>query len=838
MHGTLTKRKVLLVIVASQLVAALVAITINVATGVIPASWHPYLWISWPVLGALVVAGIMLAAALSREGGGAAGPVSAQRAEYSHRSMLGAVRKIWIDGVLAHTVHRQVMIELGMEYRPDMLRDPWDLLLERPGQEPSPLAPGTVVTDVMQQHRGLLILGAPGAGKTTVLLGVLEQLLTDAAQDPVAPMPVVFPLATWAATSRPLAEWLVNELSGPLYGVARPVAAYWIAEERVLPLLDGLDEVALDKRLDCARAIDAYHAEHRLIPLVVSSRMADYDSLGLKLALGAALLIQPLTRPQVEHYLDRWGEPLAGLRAAVRDDPSLWELLQTPFLLSVAVSTYEGLPAPDLGSADSPDRRRARLLSAFIDKTLSRKRPQTYQPQDAVRWLSYVARALGQRLQMLYYVDFADLSWLPPARRWTVVAAASLLAGILSGVATGLLMHLFFGAWYGLAVGLITGIVMFGLKMIFGVELPYQEMGWPERLRELVGIWGCGTLFAAMLLGLIGGLLGLTTGAIAGTALTTGTAIGSVAGALVALPLMTAAGAALSDRDIGRDYPTGTDLPDAIWLSCALAVTFGIPAAGILGAVYGPAGVLAGAVIALAAGYLYSGIALLGHWLSHIWLVRSGLVPRRQANFLNFAAQRMLMLKVGDGYMFAHRLLLEHFAQIEPTGRPDRYASGSLPAMDLRSDVLLARALDDARDGKTQFIRELTFVGTLLPAEQWAPAAMQLADIVAHASLVPPRPSAVLDEDQVKQERLRAAGLILRLVMSAEHAEFSPAAAFRLGELITTHTSWDSLTAAAASYAPILSREEVLAAYQMAADSGHPGYAERAATRLAQLRTL
>lgn len=40
----------------------------------------------------------------------------------------------------------------------------------------------------------------------------------------------------------------------------------------------------------------------------MSSRIADYDALGLRLSLDTALLIQPLTRPQTEDYLDRFGE--------------------------------------------------------------------------------------------------------------------------------------------------------------------------------------------------------------------------------------------------------------------------------------------------------------------------------------------------------------------------------------------------------------------------------------------------------------------------------------------------------------------------------------------------
>ena len=43
-----------------------------------------------------------------------------------------------------------------------------------------------------------------------------------------------------------------------------------------------------------------------------------------------------------------------------------------------------------------------------------------------------------------------------------------------------------------------------------------------------------------------------------------------------------------------------------------------------------------------------------------LWLNR--LAPRDLAAFLDFAAERLLVQRVGGGYVFVHRLLQEHFA--------------------------------------------------------------------------------------------------------------------------------------------------------------------------------
>jgi hypothetical protein len=41
-------------------------------------------------------------------------------------------------------------------------------------------------------------------------------------------------------------------------------------------------------------------------------------------------------------------------------------------------------------------------------------------------------------------------------------------------------------------------------------------------------------------------------------------------------------------------------------------------------------------------------------------------MPLNYARFLDYAAKRVLLRKVGGGYIFVHRLLLEHFAALDP----------------------------------------------------------------------------------------------------------------------------------------------------------------------------
>jgi hypothetical protein len=102
-----------------------------------------------------------------------------------------------------------------------------------------------------------------------------------------------------------------------------------------------------------------------LLPIAVCSRIADYEALSTKLRLRNAIEVQPLTRSQVADYLERVGEPLQGLRAEAEGDKSLWELLETPLMLWVAMLSYRDVPHTLTQNA-SLEQRRQQLLGGLL----------------------------------------------------------------------------------------------------------------------------------------------------------------------------------------------------------------------------------------------------------------------------------------------------------------------------------------------------------------------------------------------------------------------------------------------------------------------------------------
>jgi len=357
----------------------------------------------------------------------------------ARRDLLGQVWRYWIGTELEAAVGKLPRIELALTERPGAVDDPVRIQVTA-GQPDRPL-PGNVTIDTAYARAGeqLLVLGDPGAGKTTMLLDLARSLLEEA---PAGAMPVVFHLSSWAEARQPLTQWLVEELHRR-YGVARRLSRRWIELEQVIPLLDGLDEVAQEHRAACVEAINAFHDEHGQLPLVVCCRTAPYETLRVRLRLRGAVAIRPLTGAQVERYLAEagTGAGLDEVRALLREDGRLRDLLTTPLLLSMVARTYcgEHAAAPPLRGPLA--ERRQRVLTDYVDEMFSRSRPAAtprYPKEQTVSWLAWLARAMRDHDESVFSLDWMQPSWLPTKAQQRLARLAPAFLMVLVGGLVGM----------------------------------------------------------------------------------------------------------------------------------------------------------------------------------------------------------------------------------------------------------------------------------------------------------------------------------------------------------------------------------------------------------------
>jgi len=92
--------------------------------------------------------------------------------------------------------------------------------------------------------------------------------------------------------------------------------------------------------------------------------------------------------------------------------------------------------------------------------------------------------------------------------------------------------------------------------------------------------------------------------------------------------------------------------------------------AGRLGDV-GVFGFLWGLFCGYVCGILMHGVAEPRNFLSLKALWAEGAAPFRYEPFLNFTVDRLFLRRVGRGYVFTHRMLLEHFASLRNAVQPE-----------------------------------------------------------------------------------------------------------------------------------------------------------------------
>jgi hypothetical protein len=221
-------------------------------------------------------------------------------------------------------------------------------------------------SDAFSRNEGrVLLLGDPGAGKTTTLLAFARDRVAARLHDPKVPLPLLAQISTWDSINQtPLADWLASQI--PMLDRSR--IASQIASSNALLMLDGLDELGRERihnqeRFDPRKRFVANLPENGQV--IVSCRAKDYSELGLKIGLTGAVTLKKLNDLQIREFL----ADMPALWQAIEADQDLRDLARTPLLLSILARAYrdnisELLALSDLRAA--PGELRDNIFEAYV----------------------------------------------------------------------------------------------------------------------------------------------------------------------------------------------------------------------------------------------------------------------------------------------------------------------------------------------------------------------------------------------------------------------------------------------------------------------------------------
>ncbi|MCB8959050.1 MAG: NACHT domain-containing protein [Ardenticatenales bacterium] len=355
--------------------------------------------------------------------------------------LLEKVRKFWIEGVLEVSMPAAGSLALRGVLVPEAVATAWAGVGVPAGPDPLELNATSLVGLFDEADRDLLILGAPGSGKTTVLLTLARSLIERAAHDPAAPIPLILQLSSWAVEQANLSDWVIAEMT-TRYHIPAKIAREWLENDELLLLLDGFDRVPDEARPDCAHTINRFRQDYGFTSLAICSRRHEYIETGVQLDLGGAIELLPLEAEQVENYLVDAGQPYDDLRQALARNERVRALTQTPLLLNVLHSVHvHSQNGAELRSAVASEEQ---LLETYVDHMLNRQ-PQngSSQPADRIRsWLAWLARNMVAHNQSQFLVELLQPSWLSTRKsRWVYLLLTRLWDGAVIGLVMWLLLQ-------------------------------------------------------------------------------------------------------------------------------------------------------------------------------------------------------------------------------------------------------------------------------------------------------------------------------------------------------------------------------------------------------------
>lgn len=341
--------------------------------------------------------------------------------------MMERVKASWIDGILLPSLKNGTQLELQLDctHSVSLQGIPSIRHLDdhRTWNHPRTL-------DVSFAERGevIVIVGAAGSGKSTILLQLMDRLLGEAREKTLKPIPAIFQLSSWHR-GQTIETWLTAQLIDA-YEIPPSKARRWIEAGKILPLLDGLDEVPRVERPTCMAEVACFRRRNGLLPMALTCRESEFEEISIDFNINAVFRVRPLSAEQVQTFIGIRSET-QHLLSALRNYPGLFDQLSTPLFLRIAVSAARQM---NFSPATLPSESMYRdlLFEAYVRKVLNL--PPNGPSDGQLRFLAilgWIASTMKASRLSVFVPELIQPSVLKtPFRIWLVTSGAGILVSL------------------------------------------------------------------------------------------------------------------------------------------------------------------------------------------------------------------------------------------------------------------------------------------------------------------------------------------------------------------------------------------------------------------------
>jgi WD40 repeat protein len=322
----------------------------------------------------------------------------------------------------------------------------------------------TRLVELFRQSGGrqLVLLGAPGSGKTTV--AVLYAL---ACTDPDEPVPVPLPIADWDVQTYPvLTTWALRRIAQDYAVLSEAEVARLLEDRRIVLVLDGLDELPPAAGEPVWRQLDRAAVDGTR--MVLTCRTGDFGRLTREwgvLPRATVVEIQPLDAEDVCTYLTdqesvsslRW-EPVIRVLRAEPDGP-LQAALSNPLMVTLAREVYRR-PATDPSELVGYRSREA-IEERLLDRYLPAVYPSSKSAAEAVALLRTMLPVMSTTQDGATWEWWRAALLVPRPVLVALVTLHGVVVGATLGCAAALLpgVSLSDSAGNGAVIGAVVGFI-------------------------------------------------------------------------------------------------------------------------------------------------------------------------------------------------------------------------------------------------------------------------------------------------------------------------------------------------------------------------------------------